>query len=117
MDVVVTVPKPLWGAWMEEGGLPGEPWGQDEYHFWVATPPEIHVGERVYIVAHGKLRGYSPLVRCERHCQLRPNRAYLIRNNGAVSVTINQSIAGFRGYRYRWWDYIEETPFPDWQSA
>ncbi len=115
MDVVVTVPKSLWTEWIREGGLPGESWNGLEYHFWVSSVPEISVAERVYIVAHGKLRGYSPLVRCERRCQLRPDRACLIRHNGAVPVTIKEAITGFRGYRYRWWNYSDEAPFSEWQ--
>jgi len=114
MDVVVTVPKLLWGEWIGEGGLPGDS-DDNEYHFWVVAPPKIHLAERVYIVAHGKLRGYAPLVRCENYCQLRIDRACLVRRNGAVPVTINQTIMGFRGYRYRWWEYADETPFPEWQ--
>ena len=81
-DVVVTVPKGLWAEWLQEGDLAGEPWsGEAEYHFWVSpmmfhepAHPWIEPGERVYIVAHGKLRGYAPFVRREVPCTLRPNR-------------------------------------------
>jgi len=64
-DVVVTVPKSLWAIWLSEGNLAGEPWsGKVLYHFWIRPDalPDITPWERVYVVAHGRLRGYAPLV-------------------------------------------------------
>lgn len=122
-DVVVTVPKGLWDEWLEEGDaafLDGHsepaPWDQEaEYHFWLAHPlPAINRGARVYIVAHGKLRGYAPLVRIEQRCRLRPQRGCLVRRGDAVAVTIDEPIRGFQGWRYRWWERSQERPFPGW---
>jgi hypothetical protein len=118
-DVVVTVPKKLWSMWLEEGDLAGEPWSQSaEYHFWLRRDalPTILPGERVYVVAHGRLRGYAPLVRTELRCRLAPSRACLVRRNDAVAVTIPDPIVGFQGWRYRWWDRSAEVPFPEWRS-
>lgn len=115
-DVVVTVPQRLWQEWIAEGDLPGEQ-AQYESHFWLTSLPDIQPGERVYIVAHGRLRGYAPLVRAESHCRLAPGRSCLVRAGGAVAVTVAERIEGFRGYRYRWWPRSEEAPFPDWQTA
>gem|GEM_PF-5129882 len=65
-DVVVTVPKRLWEDWIEEGDLPGESWSGEEWHFYLSgAVPRIQPGERVYVVAYGRLRGYAPLVRFE----------------------------------------------------
>jgi hypothetical protein len=119
MDVVVTVPMRLWSEWIDEGQLPDEPengWG---YHFWVARSslPKINPGDRVYIVAHGRLRGYAPLVRVETRCRLMPSMACLLRQGGAVAVTIERPIRGFRGWQYRDWERDEERPFPDWKTA
>ena len=114
-DVVVTVPKDRWAEWIAEGDLPGEEWGFGDagafgwYDFYIGGPmPDIKPSERVYIVAHGRLRGYAPLVRRTAHS--------LIRRGDAVAVTIPTPIQGFRGWRYRWWHRDEETPFPDWQT-
>lgn len=118
-DVVVTVPKSLWSEWLEEGDLAGEPWSEEaEYHFWIPRHPlpTIELGERVYIVAHGRLRGYAPLVNTELRCKLAPSRACLVRRNDAVAVTIPGPIVGFRGWRYRWWELAAEVPFPEWRS-
>ncbi len=115
-DVVVTVPKSLWDAWIDEGELPGEPWGGMESHFWLfGSRPEMAVGDRVYIVAHGRLRGCAPLERIEERCRLRPEAHCLLRRNGAVAVTITEPFRGFRGWRYVWWDRQAERPFPDWR--
>lgn len=117
-DVVVTVPKGLWSEWIEEGDLAGQPWSEEaEYHFWIRPDclPTIAPGERVYIVAHGRLRGFAPLVRIEDQCVLARYRACLVRRNDAVAVTIPVQVIGFQGWRYRWWDRSIEVPFPDWR--
>jgi len=116
-DVIVTCPKASWAAWLAEGDLPGEPTVYRS-HFWIAKQPlpDIAVGERVYIVAHGRLRGYAPLVGIEQTCKLRPERACLMREGGAVAVTIAEPIRGFMGWRYRWWKREDEFAFADWKT-
>ena len=119
MDVVVTVPKSSWEGWKREGDLPGDAWGSGdagrdgEYYFFTSSEPDINPGDRVYVVAHGRLRGYAPLDRVEYF----DYRSFgLVRKGGAVAVTIDTPIGGFRGYRYRWWDRADEHPFPDWMT-
>lgn len=112
-DCVVTVPKRLWNEWIAEGDLPGDDASGDAYGFSLAFPtPRIVPGERVYIVAHGKLRGWAPLV------EVVPlsSGCALIRAGGAVACTIDAPITGFRGWRYRWWEREDERPFPDWRT-
>ena len=119
-DVVATVPKRLWAEWIAEGVLPGEDAGDWEFHFWIpfGSLPDIKRGERVYIVAHGRLRGYAPLVRIEELCAITlADRACLVRRGRAVAVTIDEPIRGFQGWRYRWWEREQERPFPDWATA
>lgn len=145
MDVVVTVPKNFrccgkvgLAAWIAEGDAAGEKWSGEEWHFYLGGyPPKIKPGERVYVVYNGKLRGYAPLVRVEENmgpqehseaaknfgvptATLRPKqpRGYaLVRHGGAVAVTIDEHIPGFRGFRYRWWSLEAERPFPEWRTA
>lgn len=110
-DVLVTVPKNRWAEWVAEGDAPGDEESGAEYVFWVGGPlPDIKPGERVYICAHGKLRGYAPLIRAV------PGYG-LIRGGGAVACTIDEPITGFRGWRYRWWSRDDERPFPDWRET
>jgi hypothetical protein len=117
-DVCVTVPMRLWEEWLDEGCLPGEPCTGDTFHFWLAGPlPDMQPGERVYIAAHGRLRGYAPVVAIERRCRLRPSVGCLMRRGDAVAVTIDRPIRGFRGWRYVDWDRSEEKPFPEWATA
>ena len=116
-DVCVTVPMKLWAEWLWEGQLPDESHNGDTYHFWLQRPlPEMQPGDRVYIVAYGRLRGYAPLVAIEQRCNLRPSVGCLVRQGGAVAVTTDQPIRGFRGWRYRDWDRAEERPFPEWRT-
>jgi hypothetical protein len=116
-DVVVTVPKWFWPEWIKEGQLPGEPDMGEDWHFYLyGARPAIKPGERVYVVAHGKLRGYAPLVRIDSESP-RSARFALVRNGGATAVTIDEPIRGFRGWRERWWDRDIERPFPDWQQT
>lgn len=136
MDVVVTVPKQLWADWIAEGDLPGEPWSRYTSHFWIAPKPFPDVSgrrdDRLYIVAHGKLRGYAPITDFQRSCSLNWRCACIQRRGGAVAVTlmcqgdpadptmpaypIPVPIMGFRGWRYRWWPREIEVSFPDWRD-
>lgn len=113
-DVVVTVPLSFGlGHWIAEGDAAGEPWSGEEWGFYLGGfPPDIHPGERVYVVFNRRLRGYAPLVGIERG-----THGYgLIRRGDAVAVTIDEPIVGFRGFRYRWWKLEDERPFPDWKT-
>jgi len=74
-DLVVTVPRNLWAEWIEEGDAVGEPETGEEWGFFLGhNRPPILPGERLYIVAHDRLRGYAPVTRvafypdpCEKH--------------------------------------------------
>jgi len=112
-DVVVTVPMKAWLEWLLEGDLPGDVWTDREYFFHVSRKPKISQGERVYVFAGGRLRGYAPLVRFQSGVGL---TGFLVRRGGAVAVTIRGSIRGFQGFRYRWWDRQNEFPFPGWKD-
>lgn len=117
VDVVVTVPMRLWDEWIWEGDLPDEDYTGDTYHFWLQRPlPEMQPGDRVYVVAYGRLRGYAPLVAVEQRCRLRPSMGCLVRRGNAVAVTIDRPIRGFRGWKYRWWEQEEEREFPGWAT-
>lgn len=136
-DIVVTVPKNFTygyggkrglAAWLSEGDAPGEVWDGEFYSFstW-GFQPRIKAGERVYICCQTMIVGYAPLVAMflDDECVesggddfgnvslFRPGkqaRLELVRGGGAVAVTIPQQVIGFRGWRYRWWDYAVETP-------
>lgn len=112
-DVVVTLPKRFGlEAWIAEGDPAGAPWSGEEWHFYLGgSRPRIEPGERVYVVYDGRLIGYSLLVRIETT----PTGFALVRHGGAVAVTIDEHIKGFRGFQYRWWHPAEEIPCPDWK--
>ena len=113
-DVVVTVPKGIWEDWIAEGDSVGDPPTGEEWGFYTSGGrPTIERGERVYIVAHNRLRGYAPLTRLV----IEGWRVVFCRAAGAVAVTIPEPIRGFRGWRYRWWDRSVEVPFPEWKDA
>lgn len=125
-DVVVTLPlsfrygglKGL-AAWIAEGDAAGDPIGSggvDYYTFTIGGGrPRIGPGERVYVVYNRRLRGYAPLIKLQRSIGMSRMRWELIRAGAAVAVTIPEEITGFRGWRYRWWNDADETPFPDWK--
>jgi len=123
-DICVTVPRNIWWQWIAEGDLPGdEPSGARSFFFLGGPIPKIKPGERVYIAAHGRIRGYAPLTELVYPLDASqefwwPTAKYaLVREGGAVAVTIPEVVRGFRGFRYVWWDEEEEVPFPDWQTA
>lgn len=130
-DVVVTVPKGLWTIWTHEGDLaypdtslaPAEWEGDAEYGFTFGPGmaiPKIEWGERVYVVSHGRLRGYAPLTKISMAPERfggRPGGFALVRRGEGVACTIPEPIRGFQGWRYRHWNREDEIPFPDWQTA
>ena len=114
-DDVVTLPMRFGLAhWIAEGDPAGEPWSGALWDFYMGGyPPKIKPGERVYVVHKRRLIGYAPLVALD----VRSTRHYsLVRGGGAVALTINESIPGFRGFRYRWWERDAESGFPDWAA-
>jgi len=115
MDVVVTVPLSFGlDSWITEGDAAGDPDSGQLWAFSVGgSRPDLVPGDRVYVVCSGRLRGYAPLVRLD--WDIRRRRGELIRGGGAVAVTVDFRIPGFRGWRYRWWPRDQERPFPDWR--
>lgn len=113
-DLVVTVPLSFGlTRWIDEGDAAGEPWSGELWDFGIGGGrPDIEPGERVYIVYNRKLRGYAPLVALEGG----QRRWFLVRGGGAVAVTIDEPIIGFRGWRRRWWDRADEKYFTGWQQ-
>lgn len=124
-DLVVTVPKQLWLPWIAEGDAAGDPCTGEEWGFYLGgIRPPISTGDRLYIVAHDKLRGYAPVVRLTRSSPLTDELRFagekdkwvICRRGNAVAVTIDETIKGFRGWRRRWWTCDIERPFPDWRT-
>jgi hypothetical protein len=117
-DLVVTVPKWFWPDWIAEGDLPGEPASGEEWAFTLGGGPRppIEPGERLYVVAHGRLRGYAPVTRLVNEYATGGRGWSICRRGGAVAVTIPEPISGFRGWRRRWWARTDELPFTDWRQ-
>ncbi len=114
-DLVVTVPKRLWWEWIAEGDAAGEPETGEEWGFYLGRQrPQILRAERLYIVAWDRLRGYAPVTRVFQDAG---GGWCICRKGGAVAVTIDEPIRGFRGWRRVWWNRAAERPFPDWRSA
>lgn len=130
-DVVVTVPmnfthpcapgKKGLAAWITEGDAAGEPWSGEEWVFTTYGPLPLWMpGDRCYVVCERRLRGYAPILRVMYdESKVRYGKAPLafVRGGGAVAVTIDKPIVGFRGWRTRWWEREDERPFPDWKTV
>ena|ERR1043166_7693331 len=114
VDLVGTCPKGFWHEWIVEGDAAGDPetgetWGWFTRHSFLSL---IVPGDRFYVVCHGKLRGFAPVVGIERGT----HGGAILRRGGAVACTIADPIPGFRGLRKRWWDRAREVPFPEWKT-
>jgi hypothetical protein len=109
-DLVGTCPKDFWREWIAEGDAAGNPYSGEEWGWYTSHSLKAMArpGDRFYVVAHGRLRGYAPILRVDRGC--------IVRGGGAVAVTIREPIPGFRGLRMRWWARDEEYPFPNWRD-
>lgn len=116
-DLVGTCPKGFWREWIAEGDAAGDPETGQEWSWYTqhSLIRQIRPGDRFYVVAHGRLRGWAPVVRV----QLSPDGrgGEIVRSGNAVACTIADEIHGFRGLRVRWWDLQAEMPFPDWRTA
>ena len=119
MDLVGTCPKHFWSEWLAEGDLAGEPESGCEYGWRTRSPLAAHLilhhplkDCRLYIVSHGRLRGYAPIL----EVQAMTDHWALIRKGGAVACTLPKGIRGFQGLRHRWWDRGDEVPFPEWRK-
>jgi hypothetical protein len=114
-DLVGTCPKGFWEEWIAEGDAAGDPGTGEEWSWYTGhrLARNIQPGERFYVVADGKLRGYAPVIRVGK---LPDGTFEIIRKGGAIACTISPPIPGFRGLRLRWWKREEETPFPDWKN-
>lgn len=122
-DVVVTVPKERWLQWLAEGDLPGDPPEESaswDFYLGSGLPKTTGPGSRCYVVAHGMLRGYAPLVEVVRQGR----GGSLVRGGGAVAVTLYPKegpavplkIQGFRGFLSRWWPREDEVTFHDYAT-
>ena len=119
MDLVGTCPAHFWTEWLEEGDCAGDPYTGDSYiwHSRAGLASLLHPGDRFYVVARGRLRGYAPVVQVLPYKDWDGRTGYEIyRRGGAVAVTIPQPIRGFQGLRKRWWPRSAEVPFPDWRT-
>ncbi len=109
-DLIGTCPKDFWLEWIAEGDAAGDPetgeeWGWFTQH---SFKSQIDPGDRFYVVAHGKLRGWAPVIGIWGGA--------IVRRGNAVACTIDEAIPGFRGLRKRWWPREIERPFPDWKT-
>jgi hypothetical protein len=119
MDLVGTCPKDFWEEWIAEGDAAGDPESGAEYGWYTgsALAGSIGEGDRFYVVAHGKLRGWAPVVFVENSRTDNGRGSWVIvRKGGAVACTVPQEMKGFRGLRRRWWKREEERPFPEWRN-
>jgi hypothetical protein len=113
MDLVCTVPKWFYPAWIQEGDAAGDPETGIEWGFSLGrVKPPIKPGERLYIVSHERLRGYAPVTAIK----LLAGQYSICRQGGAVAVTIPETIRGFQGFRRRWWNIEDEIPFEAWKT-
>lgn len=115
-DLVATCPKGFWFEWIAEGDAAGEPYSGEEWGWFTlhSLIRSIHPGDRLYVVAHGKLRGYAPVTRV--HLSPTGRGGAICRRGDAVACTIDQPIPGFRGLKRRWWKREDERPFADWKT-
>jgi hypothetical protein len=116
VDLVGTCPRTFWREWIAEGDAAGDPATGAEYKWWTGHRliHLIYPGDRFYVVAHGRLRGYAVVTR--RHLSTGGHGGAIFRRGDAVAATIDQAIPGFRGLRKRWWPRELERPFPDWRQ-
>lgn len=132
VDLVVTCPKWFWLEWIAEGDPAGvAQWSGTEWGWYMSgRRPPIEPGDRLYIVAWGRLRGWAPVTRLTVHVwggdtgyvdaagcpDVTRSDWAICRHGGANAVTIPEPIPGFQSWRKRWWDRSAEVEFREWQT-
>ena len=116
MDLVGTCPMRRWRKWLAYGGFTPESGKAYVWYTRSSLVTQMSPGDRFYVVAFGRLRGYAPVVKV-----LTLNGGWFgvmwMRNPGnAVACTIDRSCIGFQGLARRWWPREDEKPFPEWRS-
>ena len=104
-----------WDEWLAEGDCAGEPATGQEYEWQTRSRMALQIrpGDRFYVVAHGKLRGWAPVVRVEKWRTFDGSWCFaIVRAGKAVACTLPYPVPGFRGLRKRWWGRYEEMQFP-----
>ena len=114
-DLVGTCPMDFWREWIAEGDAAGDPYTGEEWGWFTRSPLTriIQPGDRFYVVAHGKLRGWAPVTRVEWS----DGSGIICRRGGGVACTVPFAIPGFRGLRRVWWKRDQEIPFPNWKDV
>lgn len=115
-DLVGTCPKDFWEEWIAEGDAAGDPETGEEWGWYTGhrLARDIKPGDRFYVVAHGKLRGYAIVTRIDKTAD--GEQFIICRKGKAVACTVDEPIPGFRGLRLRTWKREDEKPFPDWKK-
>lgn len=115
VDLVGTCPKWFWRDWIAEGDPAGEPWSGEEWGWYTRhrLAAEIRAGDRFYVVAHGRLRGWAPVTAVRRDAG---DGWIICRRGDAVACTLNRPVLGFRGLVRRFWERDAEVPFPAWRT-
>lgn len=115
-DLVVTIPRQRWPQWLAEGDCAGDD-RQSKWEWGFAlgrggVQPPIEPGERLYILAHGHIRGYAHVTRVA----FVKGAWAIYRRQDSHAVTIAGTLSGFPGWRRRWWERKDEIAFPDWKT-
>jgi len=110
VDLVGTCPRDFWEEWIAEGDAVGESETGQEWSWFTRHRliRAIEVGDRFYVVARGKLRGWAPVTRITSEA--------ICRRGEAVACTLAYPVPGFRGLKRRWWDRSDELPFANWDT-
>ena len=109
----------FFAAWIAEGDAAGDAYTGEEWGWFTRDRKAalIRPGDRFYVVAHGKLRGWAPVTRVQGPESNQDQSGWIIcRRGDAVACTIEVPIPGFRGLRRRWWERDQERPFPGWKT-
>lgn len=115
-DLVGTCPKDFFLEWIAEGDAAGDAESGEEWGWYTSdsTARLIKPGDRFYVVAWGRLRGWAPVTRLRDGGR---GNYVICRRGGAVACTVDFPIPGFRGLKKPWWPREDERPFPDWRTA
>lgn len=109
-DIVVTVARDKWAAFLAEHGVGTNRGRQHVFHLFGDRPPSS-IGDRLYVVSHGRLRCALMIELIVPH-----HGGWQVVASFIRAAALPGFVQGFPDWRRRWWRDLDELPFPDWRT-
>lgn len=105
-DLVLYIPSESWDRFLDEGDTPDDhEWsGLVHPHCLSGRPRRIGQGSFVYFASMERVQFRAPIFATAEQ----NGKFYVLRRGAAEWVDLDEHVPPFQGFRYRWWDPLDE---------